>query len=186
MSSRTLEVLLRIVEVLGTIVIATFAVLAFLRPSGTPVPTWAWRVLILAGLAVLAIGGRLIFHSWRPMTFLKSCVEPYDPKLEFSPKLRVELRNDSRRCVDIETSRWIEGKPLRHNSPWKTWQVYREGKWTPSPAGEAKLHAHPGEKVRTWMVFKGMSESELENARSNKWLGKLEIAANGRRFKIKL
>lgn len=186
MSSHKLEVLLRIVDVLAGIVIATFAVVGYLNPSGSRFPDWAWTVLIVAGLAVFAIGGRLMFRSWRLMTFIRSYVEPFDAKLDFSPKLRVELRNDSGRCVDIETSKWIEGRPLRHNSPRQTWQVYREDKWIPSPVGEAKLHAYAGEAVRTWMVFQGMSETELENARHNKWLGRLEVLANGKCFKVKL
>lgn len=185
MSSPRLDLALHLIEVLAAIVIATFAVVGFFQPAGH-FPRWAWTVLVIGGLAVLTIGARLIYQAWRPVSFIRSYVEPFDTKLMFSPKFRVELRNDSGRCIDIETSKWLEGQPLSHNSPRQTWQVYRAGKWIPSPEGDVKVHAHAGELVRTWMIFKDMSENEVENGRRNRRLGKLEVLVNDHRLQFKL
>lgn len=186
MNTLKLEFLLRIIEVLAAIVIATFAVLGFLQPVGSKFPNWAWMTLGISGILVIGIAARMLFQMVRPMALIRSYVEPFDAKLTYSPKFRIELRNDSGHCLDVETSKWLEGKPLIHNMPHQTWQVYRDNKWTPSPTGEARLHVHNGELARTWLQFKGMRQDEVENARRHRWLGKLEVSASGRRFKIKV
>jgi hypothetical protein len=48
------------------------------------------------------------------------------------------------------------------------------------------VHAHAGELVRTWMIFKDMSENEVENGRRNRRLGKLEVLVNDHRLQFKL
>jgi hypothetical protein len=186
MGSHKLEFILHLIEVLAAIVIATFTVLIFLLPTGSKFPQWTWIVLGVAAFVVFGIGARVLFQMLRPMTLIRSYVEPLDANLDFSPKFRVELRNDSGHCLDVTTSKWIEGQPLVHNMPHKTWQVFRDGTWTPSPVGEMSIHVHPGELVRTWMQFKGMNQNQVENARTNKWLGRLEVSASGKRFKLKL
>jgi hypothetical protein len=146
--------------------------------------------LLFLGGAILLSGAVAWWRRIKPIVFIRKYVEPFDPSLGFSPKVRVEFRNRSGRCLDIQTSRWVAGKnglPERTNQPNATWQIYRNDQWAPSPYGESRIHVQNAEKFRTWLSFAAnFSEADLQTRMQSGTLGTLEILYGGRTKKFRL
>jgi hypothetical protein len=183
MISPKLDVPLHLIEVVAAVVIATFTVVGILQPPGSRIPNWAWIIPGVAAVVVFVVGANLLYRAWHPVAFIKSYVEPpTNPLPDFDPKVRLEFRNTSASCLDIETFQWSAGKrglTTRHNSPRAAWQTYENEKWQPSPNGLARIHVRPGQEFRTWVVFDpALSRTDLEKRRLASSLGKLGIQAN--------
>jgi len=190
MNGGTASVVFGAIQTIAAIVTTIFAVLGYYGTPGHPWPTWALATMILSAVAVGVPAIASLRRNLVPITFVKSYVEPpTNPPPNFDPKVRLEFRNRSGSCVDVETSRWLEGKhglTLRHNSPRASWQVYEDGKWEPSPNGLYRIHVHPGEEFRTWVVFDpGLSRADLEKRRAKSMLGKLEVLVGIRTLRFK-
>lgn len=95
-------------------------------------------------------------------------VEHTEPQYTFSPKVRIEMRNDGESCLNVTTSRWIPGRkgvPAHEKLPSGTWQVSSaDRKWSPEVDGADTAHLRPAEKFRTWIAFQGEPLARMASA----------------------
>ncbi len=193
MNRDTFGIVSAIVQSITGIAAAVFALVGYLQPQQHTFPRWARALCILVGGVILVLGIRPLLHAYYPIRLLRVHVEEINPATvpqpTFKPKVRMELRNDSERCLDIEMQGWEERKdgiPLRSNQPHTTWQEFDGKVWTPSPNAVAELHVRPGVRFRTWLVFDvNLGEADLKQRISKKQLGTLAILASGRILKVK-
>jgi hypothetical protein len=193
MNQDTFGIISGIVQTVAGIAAAVFALVSYLHPEQHTIPRWASLVILAVGLSFLLFAVNPLRRAWKPVRRVRIYVEQIDAaaaaKITFKPKVRMVFRNDSDRCIDVETGGWQErtdGIPLRPSQPNSTWQTYNGKVWTPSPTGESQLHVRPGVLFRIWLVFgANLSEADLQRRITEKHLGTLELRVGKRVLKFK-
>ena len=187
MEKDDLKMVLEIVTTVSGLVASVAGVLAYLRPPEPGSVLSISRVLkpslIVVGVSLLLYALLALRHRYvLPFKILGVSVEHTDPKYVYRPKLRIEMRNDTGSCVNVETAGWIEGRkgiPEDRRKPRGTWQIFENNAWQPDVNGLVKAHVQPDQRFRTWIAFEGNpTDDEVERRLRQKLLGTLELIVN--------
>src|SRR5207302_735521 len=99
-----------------------------------------------------------------------------DPLIMYKLKLRVVLRNETGKTVEVN-GRWDSSGD--YPEPWKPlpelpWQLEENGRW--GQEGKASIGVRPGRRFRTWIGFEvGLSDDELRQRGIKHRIGRLVL-----------